>query len=83
MSRIILSDAMSAMREEFAARGWGKGKAHLAMQVHDEVITCCDEDIADEVYTIMEDCLTRVPVWADGLPLACDGDIAKRYGCAK
>lgn len=83
LSRIILSDAMYAMREEFAARGWGKDKAHLAMQVHDEVITCCDEDIADEVYDIMEDCLTRVPKWADGLPLACDGDIAKRYGCAK
>lgn len=74
---------MYAMREEFTARGWGKDQAHIAMQVHDEVITCCNEDIAEEVYAVMEDCLTRVPEWAEGLPLACDGDIAKRYGSAK
>lgn len=83
LSRIILSDAMYAMREEFAKRGWGRDKVHLVMQVHDEVVACCDEDIADEVADIMKDCLTRVPEWAKGLPLACDGDIAKRYGCAK
>lgn len=83
LSRIILSDAMYAMREEFTARGWGRDKAHIVMQVHDEVITCCNEDIAEEVYAVMEDCLTRVPEWAEGLPLACDGDIAKRYGSAK
>lgn len=83
LSRIILSDAMAAMREAFSKRGWGREQAHLVMQVHDEVITCCDEGIAEEVYSIMEDCLTRVPTWADGLPLACDGDIARRYGCAK
>lgn len=83
LSRIILSDAMYDMRLEFAKRGWTKEQVHIAMQVHDEVITCCDEALAEEVFAIMEDCLTRERWWAKGLPLACDGDIAKRYGAAK
>lgn len=83
LSRIVLSDAMYDMRLEFAKRGWSRERVHLVMQVHDEVIACCDEELAEDVYAIMEDCLTRERWWAKGLPLACDGDIAKRYGAAK
>lgn len=83
LARIILTTQMNWIKEEFKKRGWTREDAHLAMQVHDEVIVCCREDIAEEVLEIMQDCMSRSPDWAKGLPLGSDGDIAKRYGCAK
>ena len=83
LARIVLTTQMSWIKAEFRKRGWSRDDAHLAMQVHDELIVCCREDIAEEVLEIMQHYMAKPPHWAADLPLGSDGDIAKRYGCAK
>jgi DNA-directed DNA polymerase len=83
LARIVLTTQMGWIKAEFRKRGWSRDDAHLAMQVHDELIVCCREDIAKEVLEIMQHYMAKPPHWASDLPLGSDGDIAKRYGCAK
>ena len=83
LARIVLTTQMGWIKTEFRKRGWSRDDAHLAMQVHDELIVCCREDIAEEVLEIMQYYMAKPPHWAADLPLGSDGDIAKRYGCAK
>lgn len=83
LARIVLTTQMGWIKAEFRKRGWSRDDAHLAMQVHDELIVCCGEDIAEEVLEIMQHYMAKPPHWASDLPLGSDGDIAKRYGCAK
>lgn len=83
LARIVLTTQMGWIKSEFKRRGWTRDDAHLAMQVHDEVIVCCREDIAEEVLEIMQHFMAKPPHWASDLPLGSDGDIARRYGCAK
>lgn len=83
LARIVLTTQMSWIKAEFRKRGWSRDDAHLALQVHDELIVCCREDIAEEVLEIMQHYMAKPPHWASDLPLGSDGDIAKRYGCAK
>lgn len=83
LARIVLTTQMSWIKAEFRKRGWSRDDAHLAMQVHDELIVCCREDIAEEVLEIMQYYMAKPPHWASDLPLGSDGDIAQRYGCAK
>lgn len=83
LARIVLTTQMGWIKSEFRKRGWSRDDAHLAMQVHDELIVCCREDIAEEVLEIMQYYMAKPPHWASDLPLGSDGDIAKRYGCAK
>lgn len=83
LARIVLTTQMGWIKTEFRKRGWSRDDAHLAMQVHDELIVCCKEDIAEEVLEIMQHYMAKPPHWASDLPLGSDGDIAKRYGCAK
>ena len=83
LARIVLTTQMGWIKAEFRKRGWSRDDAHLAMQVHDELIVCCREDIAEEVLEIMQHYMAKPPHWASDLPLGSGGDIAKRYGCAK
>lgn len=83
LARIVLTTQMGWIKAEFRKRGWSRDDAHLAMQVHDELIVCCREDIAEEALEIMQHYMAKPPHWAADLPLGSDGDIAKRYGCAK
>lgn len=83
LARIVLTTQMGWIKAEFRKRGWSRDDAHLAMQVHDELIVCCREDIAEEALEIMQHYMAKPPYWAADLPLGSDGDIAKRYGCAK
>lgn len=83
LARIVLTTQMGWIKAEFRKRGWSRDDAHLAMQVHDELIVCCREDIAEEALEIMQHYMAKPPHWASDLPLGSDGDIAKRYGCAK
>lgn len=83
LARIVLTTQMGWIKAEFRKRGWSRDDAHLAMQVHDELIVCCREDIAEEALEIMQHYMAKPPHWAADLPLGSDGDIAQRYGCAK
>lgn len=83
LARIILTDQMLAIKQEFKERGWGKDVAHVCLQVHDELVCCVKDKYAKEVLVIMQEKMAQPPEWARDLPLNSAGDIAKRYGCAK
>ena len=55
----------------------------IALTVHDECCIVVKESEAEEAYTFCVEAMSTAPVWAPGLPVACSGDIAKRYGDAK
>jgi DNA polymerase bacteriophage-type len=47
---------------------------------HDEIILEVPEGVATERYEALHQIMVTGPVWADGLPLAAEGDIGSRYG---
>lgn len=53
------------------------------LQVHDEVVVVSREDSAEQTLKEVNECMTTVPRWAYGLPLASEGDFAHAYGFAK
>ena len=81
--RDIVAEKVVALRNKFIERGWTKDDAHIVMTVHDEIIVCCKDEFAEEVSDIMKDVMTHSLGWYASLPLAVDGSIAQRYGCAK
>ena len=83
LCRIIMADIMVAIRQDFDKRGWSRDDAHLCLTVHDEVIVCCKEELAEDVSEIMQYQMKKSRTWYSDLPLDCAGDIAQRYGCAK
>ena len=83
LCRIIMGDIMIAIREDFAKRNWSRDDAHICLTVHDEVIVCCKDELAEEVSEIMQYQMKKSRDWYHDLPLDCAGDIAQRYGCAK
>ena len=83
LCRIIMADIMLAIREDFHKREWTRDDAHICLTVHDEVIVCCKDELAEEVSEIMQYQMKKSRDWYSDLPLNCDGDIAQRYGAAK
>lgn len=83
LCRIIMADIMVAIRQDFDKRGWSRDDAHLCLTVHDEVIVCCKDELAEDVSEIMQYQMKKSRTWYSDLPLDCAGDIAQRYGCAK
>ena len=81
--RDIAAEKVVSLRSKFHERGWSKDDAHIVMTVHDEIIVCCKDELAEEVSDVMKDVMTHSIGWYSTLPLAVDGSIAQRYGCAK
>ena len=81
--RDIAAEKVVSLRNKFFDRGWSKDDAHIVMTVHDEIIVCCKNELAEEVFDLMQDVMTHSAGWYASLPLAVDGSIAQRYGCAK
>jgi DNA polymerase len=48
--------------------------------VHDEILVECDAADAERVSARLHEIMTTTPAWADGLPLAAEGQIMSRYG---
>lgn len=81
--RDIAAEKVVNLRKKFFGRGFTRDDAHIVMTVHDEIIVCCKDELAEEVFDIMQDVMTHSTGWYASLPLAVDGSIAQRYGCAK
>ena len=81
--RDIAAEKVVNLRKKFFDRGFTRDDAHIVMTVHDEIIVCCKDELAEEVFDIMQDVMTHSTGWYASLPLAVDGSIAQRYGCAK
>jgi DNA polymerase bacteriophage-type len=52
----------------------------VLFHVHDEVIAEVPADQADAAYGVVLNLMRVTPAWANGLPVACEGEIAGRYG---
>jgi len=51
----------------------------VILHCHDEIVGEVDEDIAKQEMQLLKDIMLELPEWAEGLPLAVEGDIMKRY----
>ena len=51
----------------------------IVMLCHDEILCEVKEEDAESAQVIISDSMSRAPVWAEGLPLACEGWTNKRY----
>lgn len=52
----------------------------VTMMVHDSVVAIAPEAEKDEALAYIERCMSWVPTWAEGLPLACEAGAALTYG---
>lgn len=71
----LVENAVQAIARDILAYGLlGADKAGLEIvgHVHDEIITHDPVDRKDALETLIH-CMTRVPEWAEGLPLAAEG----------
>lgn len=73
VARVVVSDQMVEISKRYK----------VVLQVHDEVVICCDEDEAEAAKAFMMGVMSTPPAWAAGLPVACEADVGKTYGDAK
>ena len=50
------------------------------LTVHDAIAIVAPRDEADEARAFVEECMSWVPKWAEGLPLACESGMGESYG---
>jgi hypothetical protein len=51
-----------------------------ALTVHDAAVVVVPEEEKDEAVAFTEDCMSFVPKWAEGLPVACESGVDFSYG---
>jgi DNA polymerase len=51
----------------------------IVMLCHDEILCEVKEEDAESAQVIISDSMSKTPMWAEGLPLACEGWYNKRY----
>lgn len=52
----------------------------VVAHIHDEILVECDEADAERVSARVHEIMCDAPAWAQGLPLAAEGAIRKRFG---
>lgn len=73
----LARDIMAEMTLDINQEYW------VAGLVHDEVITVVPETQAEDAKAYIQQAMSKSPVWAPDLPLACEVGIGERYGDAK
>jgi hypothetical protein len=51
-----------------------------ALTVHDAAVVVVPEEDKDAAVAFVEDCMSFVPKWAEGLPVACESGVDFSYG---
>jgi len=51
----------------------------VVLHVHDEIVTCVPEADAEDAKRTLVGIMSKAPEWADGLPVAAEATISKRY----
>lgn len=73
LSRIVLTHQMLKISTRY----------RVVLTVHDEVVCCVREGVADECLDYCMDIMRTPPDWCKGIPLDVDGNIADNYAEAK
>ncbi len=55
----------------------------VVLTVHDEVVVVVPEEETAETKAMMEEMMKVRPVWAQDLPVDCEGGVGSSYGEAK
>jgi DNA polymerase I-like protein with 3'-5' exonuclease and polymerase domains len=50
------------------------------LTVHDAAVIVAPEEEKDEAVAFIEECMSYVPKWAEGLPVACESGVGQSYG---
>ena len=68
----------------FAIMKWQAMNIHqrypIAFNVHDEWVTTAPENEAQQASDFLTECMSQVPAWAQGCPIAAEAAFAQRYG---
>jgi DNA polymerase I-like protein with 3'-5' exonuclease and polymerase domains len=83
LARIVVFDQMAKIDQEFRKRDSADARFKVALTVHDEVVAVVPEDQAQRSLDFMIKVMSTPPQWAQGLPVACEGDFALTYGDCK
>jgi DNA polymerase len=70
LARIVVAEQMAAIGQHY----------HVAFQVHDEIIITAPETDTSNAEQLLVRIMSTPPVWAAGLPVACESGIADNYG---
>jgi DNA polymerase len=70
IARDILAEALLACESQ---------GVHIALHVHDELVSVCDGWNAKRDLQTMHSCMVHVPDWAEGLPLDSEGGLSPYY----
>jgi DNA polymerase len=70
LCRDLMSDAL--LRVEAAG-------LNPVLHVHDEIVCDVPETHGQAVYDVLHECMTPLPAWATGFPMAADGWVGRRY----
>jgi DNA polymerase len=70
LARIVVAEQMAEAGQHY----------HVAFQVHDEVIIVAPDAEATHAQQHLEQIMSTAPVWAAGLPVACESGMADNYG---
>lgn len=73
LARICVSDAWVRLSVKWP----------VAMQVHDELVACVPEELAQQALSDMIAEMRKPPKWAPDLPLDAEGDVGVSYSDAK
>lgn len=73
LARIVVFDQMVLMSKHYP----------MALSVHDENVAIVPDNEAKSAGELMDKIMRVVPPWAEGLPVDCEINVAKRYGEAK
>lgn len=70
LARIVVAEQMAAVGQHY----------HVAFQVHDEIIITAPAADASNAEQLLVRIMSTAPVWAAGLPVACESGMADNYG---
>jgi DNA polymerase len=72
----IIENIVQAVARDVLVHGMLRAREagfHIIGHVHDELISCDDEDDAQHSFEALEECMKHPPAWAKGLPLDAHG----------
>ena len=77
VENIVQALAALAVREQSTEIG---KRLHVAFQVHDEVVSVSPDETVQDNLEYVVGCMSKPPVWAPDLPVACEAGYAANYG---
>ena len=70
LARCIVGEQMLQINERYP----------VVLTVHDAAVCIVKDEEAVEARRYIEECMSKPPAWATGLPVACESKLAKTYG---